>query len=104
MGLNASAAADYPWFRGEQHRQDAEQCKASHEGRHPVEAAAEGADQKPGDQRAGAGGDTGVSGAEPDRGRADVGREQLGQRDRVAGESPNTKKPKIDRTTGYHGS
>ena len=39
-------------FAAEQHRQDAEQSKAGHEGRHPVEAAAEGADQEAGDERA----------------------------------------------------
>src|ERR1700682_3133154 len=73
-------------FAAEEHRYDAQEREAGHERRDPVEAAAEGADHEPGDERAEARDDAGAAGAEADRGRADVGREQLRQIDRIAGE------------------
>jgi hypothetical protein len=67
-------------------------------------AAAKRAHQKPGDERAGARDDARTAGAEPDRGRADMGREQLRQIDRIAREYAEDEKPTIGRILGYEGS
>ena len=65
-----------------------EDCEAAHERGHIVKAAAERADQQPGHQRAEAGDDPPGAIAERDAGRADMGREEFGEIDRVAREHP----------------
>src|SRR5215472_17807875 len=80
-------------FAAEQHRDDAEQRKASHERRHPVEAAAERADEEPRDKRAKARDDPRAAGAKADRRRADVGREQLRQVDRITRKDAKDEEP-----------
>jgi hypothetical protein len=67
-------------------------AKAGHERRDAVKAAAKRAHQEPCDERAEARDDAGTAGAEPDRGRADVGREQLRQIDRIAREHAEDEK------------
>src|SRR5208282_2504887 len=78
----------------EQHCDDAQERKASHERCDPVEAAAKRAHQEPGDERAEARNDAGTAGAEADRGRADMGREEFGQVDRIAREYAEYEKAK----------
>src|ERR1051326_1598793 len=67
-----------PGFAADHHRDDAEERKAAHHRGHPVEAAAKGADEEPGDERPEAGDDPRCAVAEGNPGRADLGRGQLG--------------------------
>ena len=80
-------------FATEEHRQAAEQRKAGHDRRGRVDKTSMSATISP-RSAAEAGDDLAGAVAERHRGRPHMGREQLGQINRVPRKTPNTKKPK----------
>src|ERR1700746_1700408 len=64
-------------FATEQHCHNAQEREAGHERCPPVEAAAKGADEEPGNKRTKARDDAGTASAKPDRSGTNMGRKQL---------------------------